>query len=248
MTIAEKIVKLDEEADKLIDLNNELEQTLYGTDTGGKSFYDAFWDAYQDNGNRLNYQYSFCAMGWNDNTFKPKYDLTLGKGYTGTLMFWECYVTDLAETLEKQGIKLDTTLCGYMEKMFQNAKTKRVPELNCSHAMDYNSNGLNMTFINSQVETIDKLIVHEALVYKSTFQGCTNLKNIVFEGVIGQDINFQWSTLLSRPSIESIVNHLSDTASGKTLTLSKTAVNNAFSTEEWNTLVSTKSNWTITLV
>jgi hypothetical protein len=98
------------------------------------------------------------------------------------------------------------------------------------------------------VETIDKLIVFEGLKYLSAFKGCTNLKSIVFEGVIGQDIDFQWSTLLSKESIENIIAHLSSNATGKTLTLSKTAVNNVFSTEEWSSLVSKKSNWTITLI
>ena len=53
------------------------------------------------------------------------------------------------------------------------------------------------------------------------------------------------------------MNILSDTASGKTLTLSLTAVNNAFETSagakdgstsaEWTALVDAKTNWTITL-
>ena len=122
-----------------------------------------------------------------------------------------------------------------------------------------------MTFINAKVETIDKLIVPENLQYVKAFQGCANLKNIVFDGVIGQDINFQWSTLLTRTSIESIVNHLSDSAEGKTLTLSKAAVDEAFkgglsaadpstttdigsATVGWFDLTMTKQNWTITLV
>jgi hypothetical protein len=129
--------------------NEQLEQTLYSVDTGGKSFYDEFWDVYQESGARRSYQYTFSARGWTDDTFKPKYDIILGAGYTATYMFWECYCTDIAATLERQGVKLDTTLCGYMHNMFQNAKTKRVPELNCSHAMDYSTNGLNYTFANS---------------------------------------------------------------------------------------------------
>jgi hypothetical protein len=106
------------------------------------------------------------------------------------------------------------------------------------------------------------LIVTEGLKYSSTFKGCANLKNIVFEGVIGEDINFQWSTKLTEASIRSIITHLSDTASGKTLTLSKVAVDNAFmfsgdggdvpGTDEsnpyWPQLRDSKPNWTITLV
>lgn len=63
---------------------------------------------------------------------------------------------------------------------------------------------------------------------------------------------------LSKPSITSIINCLSTTTSGLTVTLSKTAVNNAFETsegvadgstsQEWLNLVATKTNWTISLV
>ena len=68
----------------------------------------------------------------------------------------------------------------------------------------------------------------------------------------------QWSTELSKESIISIINALSDTTTALTVTLSKTAVNNAFETakgnadgstsEEWAALIATKQNWTISLV
>lgn len=215
---------------------------------GEHETYSAFWNGFQENGKRSNYQYAFCSRGWTDDTFKPKYDIVLGLGYSGTNAFWECYVTDIAAALERQGVKLDTTLCGYWNYMFQNAKTKRLPALDCSHAMDYNAgNGLYYTFRNSQVETIDNMIVPVNLKYNNTFMECAKLQNIIFEGEIGEDINFKWSTLLTKDSITNIVNTLSTGVSGKTLTLSKTAVNNAFTTDEWNTFIATKPNWTITL-
>lgn len=215
MTIAEKLTKI---ADN--------EQKVY--DAGKQAEYDAFWDAYQPyKGNAHYYQYAFCNEGWNDETFKPKYDIVFTRGYSGNSTFWGCAVTDLAAALERQKVKLDTTFCGFMASMFQLTKTKRIPEINCSYVHEY-GNDLTYTFNSSLVETIDKLIVTETLGYTDTFNKCANLKNIVFEGVIGQNINFQWSTLLTRASIESIVTHLSDTVSGKTLTLSKTAADTAF--------------------
>lgn len=225
---------------------------------GRQQQYDEFWDSFQNNGKEYNYQFAFAGYQWNDTNFKPKYDIVLGVGYTGQSMFWSCPVTNIAETLERQGVRLDTTNCGYWTSMFQLVESIRIPELNCTHAMDYNNNGLYMTFYNAKVETFDKLVVVENVKYTSTFQGCTNLKNIVFEGVIGQPINFQWSTLLTKESMLSIMSHLSETSSGMTLTLSKVAVNKAFETSEgandgstsaeWVALVATKPNWTISLV
>ena len=55
-----------------------------GSDDGGydKGYTDgqeaersAFWDIYQDNGNRTVYQNAFSGAGWNDETFTPKYDM-----------------------------------------------------------------------------------------------------------------------------------------------------------------------------
>ena len=91
-----------------------------GYDDGRRDEYAAFWDVYQDKGNRVNYQYAFAERGWTDETFKPKYDIILGLGYTGTSAFRACGVTDIAAALERQGVRLDTTLCGYMQNMFQD--------------------------------------------------------------------------------------------------------------------------------
>ena len=59
----------------------------------------------------------------------------------------------------------------------------------------------------------------------------------------------QWSTKLNKESITSVINRLSSGANGLTVTLSLTAVNNAFEGgrdgTEWQTLIATKPNWTI---
>ena len=41
----------------------------------GDSHYDAFWDTFQRNGERKDYRYGFSGIGWNDENFKPKYDI-----------------------------------------------------------------------------------------------------------------------------------------------------------------------------
>ena len=74
---------------------------------------------------------------------------------------------------------------------------------------------------------------------------------------IASSLDMKSCTLLSKASITSIINALSSTTSGLTVTLSKTAVNTAFETEsggadgstsqEWLALATTKSNWTISL-
>ena len=101
--------------------------------------------------------------------------------------------------------------------------------------------------------SIEKIILRDDGSQTVTTMFASNhnsLKEIRFEGVIGDTISFSDATKLSKASMENTISHLSDTASGKTLTLSKTAVNNAFGSStgtEWLALVASKPNWTISL-
>ena len=91
------------------------------------------------------------------------------------------------------------------------------------------------------------------------FGYCNKLEEVRIEGTIGQNgLDLRWSTKLSRASIESIINALSDTTSGLSITLSLAAVNRAFAYVEngddgsinqpWLDLVASKPNWAINLV
>ena len=75
------------------------------------------------------------------------------------------------------------------------------------------------------------------------FASCISLKEIEVEGEIVFTISFS-ACPLNKASILSVVNALSDTATGKTCTFKATAVNAAFTTDEWNALKATKNNWT----
>ena len=45
-------------------------------EAGKKAEYDAFWDVFQLNGTRANYEYSFASRCWNEKNLKPKYPMT----------------------------------------------------------------------------------------------------------------------------------------------------------------------------
>lgn len=222
MTIAEKLLKIDEGVEETIALNAELEQTLYGTDTGGKSYYDEFWDGFQYNGFPKNYDMSFYGSSWTDVTYKPKYELIVNSAY----------------------------------QTFSYARISTIPSIIFAESATL----MDGTFLRAYyTHTICKLAVHENLRFSHVFDYDTNLKNLTIEGTIGQNgLNFQWSTQLSKDSIVSVITSLSTTTSGLSVTLSKTAVNNAFETStgtadgstsaEWLALIGTRSNWTISLV
>lgn len=50
-----------------------------GFEAGKKAENDAFWETYQEGGNRTNYTYAF--YGWKDEMFNPTYDITFSRAY-----------------------------------------------------------------------------------------------------------------------------------------------------------------------
>ena len=67
------------------------------------------------------------------------------------------------------------------------------------------------------LETIELLRVNEDTVYAASggtpFYGCRKLQNIKFDGVIGQNIGFLQSPLLTKKSLINIAEHLKDFSS-----------------------------------
>lgn len=117
---------------------------------------------------------------------------------------------------------------------------------------------MSQTFGNSGVVTIPYLEVLETTTYLNAFFNCKDLVNLTMGGTIGQNgFDTRYSTKLSKASHISVINVLSTTTSGLTVTFSKTAVNKAFETsegaadgstsDEWTALIATKPNWTINL-
>lgn len=220
-----------------------------GIEEGKQAEYDAFWDALQQNGTRTGYECTFGA-GWNDAIFKPKYDICPASAY---MMFRSSNITDLKNI----PVKLDFSKANNVQYMLTYSKVKYLGEVDLRALITPTS----MTFSDCPLITIDKLILKDDGTQRldsTMFSNAVSLENLTIEGVIGKSMSLQWSTNLSKASIESVVNALSDATVELTLTLSKTAVDNAFETgdgaadgstsTEWADLANTKSNWTISLV
>ena len=228
MSIAEKLTTIAEN-----------EQKVYEAGKG------VIWDDLQANGTRVDYGHAFYR--WETATeIVPKYPI---KTNNMSSMFGICrklinlppieITSTTVEALNAFGfcdslksVDLDMPISGSAGAMFADCY---------------------------ELETIQKLIVTKnTMYYNAAFRNNHSLKNIVFEGVINGDIDFRWSTLLTKDSIISIINALNTSASSLTCTLSKTAINKAFETSEgandgqysadWSSLVASRSNWTISLV
>lgn len=230
MDIAEKVLRQKKDFDDVYE-------------AGKKAEYDAFWDDYQGNGSLKSYSGAFSGECWNEKNFKPKYDIIANNAQN---MFWcNTMNIDLVEYLDAIGIKLDTSNSINNSAMFSFSNFTRVGVIDFTKV-----NSSYSTFSDStKLKTIDKIIYHDKLALTTAFTRCTELENLIIEGTIGQNgFDIHWSTKLTADSLKSIIEALSTTTTGLTITLPTTAQANyeaKYGTGSWSVLVATRSNWTI---
>lgn len=186
---------------------------------------DNFWDVFQNHGEAMSYQHAFSQGKFTNENYNPKYPIRCSTSTVGgQYIFYNSPITDTkVEIIAGAGRPLSAC--------FENCP---------------------------QLHTIRKLILSGANTFSSTFANCTSLENITIEGTISNNISFADSTELTKESITNIIGCLSEDVSGKTLTLSIIAVAEGFAfdniagsgleSSEWEQLIATKPNWTISLV
>lgn len=231
---------------------------------GKQAEYDAFWDAIQENGKRTEYAYAFAR--WASEYIRPKHKVVLTvAGSQKNIFYMNKYVKkieaayfDFSQLPRGTNDNQAFSYCFTSSTALEEIEDIGLP-ISYSYAYAF--------AWCSKLRKIAMIRVDETTQgMGSAFTSCIALESVAFEGVIGISINLQWSTKLTRASIENIINHLSDNGSGKTLTLSKAAVDEAFrgiSAGDFTTIVPGSSSldwfnlthgatvykqWTITLV
>ena len=232
MTIADKITRAKTDYDEVYE-------------AGKKAEYDAFWDAYQSYGQPKPYTNAFGSM-WTTELFKPKYDIRPTSGY---MMFHNnvgkaIVIDDFVEFCKDRGIVFDLSQCTELMYGLGRLFTKRHGVLDFSACRS----AMYMFYSNYVIETIEEMIFSEITNFDiSAFADATNLANInKASGILAKSIHFQNSPL-TKSSIKNIVNVLSPTVTGQTVTFNKSAKEAAFTEDEWAELTATKPNWTFQL-
>ena len=231
MSIAEQLTTVAENVPKVYEAGQEVKNR-------------AWWNAITANNTRTIYSYGFSYVDFSHvGGFNPPYQIK-PVGYS-THMF------NGTKNIDKiTADALDFSQCTSLTSFFDRSGVREI-ELIDSRGSTTIAGMFNE---NSTTSTVGKFILKSdgsQTVNNSSFYSAYGLTNIIFEGVFGQNVWFNYCGKLTKTSITSIVNALSPTASGKTLTLSSNAVKNAFGSTtaaEWTALVGTKSNWTISLV
>lgn len=218
-------------------------------EAGKKSEYDTFWDEYQSNGNRTDYNRAFCYLGWTNENFKPKYVI---KPKDATQLFYRA--SKLVGEVEGV-INCDFSECTNFTQTFQDmSKITRIGILDMRKATTVS----NTCVYCSELVTVDKIIMNETTTSPG-FVSDTKLTNVTFEGVIGRNISFSASPL-SVASMKSLITHLKDYNGSSEYSCTLTLKSSAFSALEaegataeyngvactWEELVDNKK-WNLTL-
>ena len=220
---------------------------------GKKDVYDAFWDGFQNNGNRTSYKYAFAGAGWTAETLKPKYEIifptessaTYPRNCAGMFAYLnisknmtngEDTMFDMSELLSK----IDFSNCKSAQNLFQNA---RVQNITCDFS---NCLKLDRTFDGSdggQFENITIKVTEKCTSYSAAFNYCKAAEiHFTNDSIIAATISFAQDQSLSETSIASIIQALETTSTTKTLTLHADAL--AKVTDEQKATIATKG-WTL---
>ncbi len=201
------------------ELSEKIEEVY---EAGKKAEHDNFWDVYQHNGNRTNYPNTYGAFSgysFSFDNFYPKYDIR-PKG-NATMLFYAWtgnilpnVIGSLKQRLEECGVVLDTSEATSLGQIFSYTHFTELPIISFVSVTSSgtNNNAIRSAFSqNPHLETIEKIIVTENTHYETWFNNDTNLKNVTFEGVIGQNgLDFSPCTKFSAESCHSTFTHLKD--------------------------------------
>ena len=230
MSIAEKLATIAENEQKVFD-------------SGKKAEYDFFWGVAQEDGSRINYQLAFSGSLWNNETFKPKYDM---RPNNAERMFHTTSINgDLVEILENLGVVIDTSQCTVMTQMFSYApKITRVGVIHTEKAPSL----VMMFYAADRLVTIDKLILKDdgSQNLNNAFYNAKELKNITIEGKIGHSgLSLDTAPKLTHESLMSFINALFDfSATGGTHTATFGSTNLAKLTDA-EKAIATQKGWTL---
>jgi hypothetical protein len=219
---------------------------------GKQAQYDEFWDSYLTPvKNGTTSAGLFSGRGWTDATFNPPEFIDYI--YDGYQLFL------YASNISKEKLRMiDYSKLWRFQGAFNSTLITEIPVIDTRGSTELLSTVFAWT---TSLISIEKLILKAdgSQEFRGTFEGCSSLIEITIEGVIGQDgLNLKWSTKLSKASWISIINALSPTATGKSITGSLESVQRAFEvwegamdgdqSAEWLGRIADKANWTINLI
>ena len=170
-----------------------------GHSNGGEAEYDTFWDAFQDNGSRWNYEMAFAGHNWKPEIFRPKYPI---KPTNARQMFYKAsyLICDIASVSS-----IDFSNNSDFTQTFQNFQGTRIGIVDLRKATK-----LDNAFANCyELITIDKIIVDESLPATLNFANDEKLENVTIEGELVKNV-YAGVCPFAVESLKSIITALKD--------------------------------------
>lgn len=246
MTTSEKLIKIAENVEKNVE---------YGKSQGGGGDpTEAFLDIYLEGGNRKRICYAFTGDCWTEEmlrkikyVMKPVETATSNRYAAGTFYRLNRNGTKLMDMTEVCK-RFDFSECLDTSALFDNAKVKNVT-VNASK-----SRTLSRAFAagdNGEINNVTVTVTEACTNFNQMFYYQSKITEVRFTdgSVIAANIDFQRSVLLSAESYHSIMNALSATVTGKTISLPAYATVKAtydakYGEGAWDIIAASKSNWT----
>lgn len=256
MTIAEKITRAKTDYDEVYEAGKQAE-------------YDSFWDTFQENGGRYNYQYAFSGMP--KELFKPKYRFQSNKTtevmYYGKFLTIPCLMSmsnafayfeidNFDELLERIPNAFIFDAVETVTNFFYQSVVTRLPKIWIDYpqevidwlaengdtsSLTINCNGI---FRNcGSLVTVEELHLLKECTFNSAFAGCSKLENIKFTGEIGKAISLSVSPKLTKESILSLFNCLINISTSIAVQLGTTNLAKLTNEEK---AIATSKGWTLT--
>lgn len=222
MSIADKLTQIAENQQRVYDAGFTAGQAQGG---GGDSYRDTFWDTFQQNGSRTDYQQAFRGAWWTDEIFKPKYDIVPVGNCSN--IFENSGITDLKGICEEHGIAFDFSQVTYTSAPFNNSKITRLPTYdvssipNCQYIL---RSATSLVWVDSIVLSEDGTQTFGSGAGNHAFLYANKITHCPIVGKIGTNIWFNGQNLLDDETIQSIIDALVDLtgATAQTLTLHAT--------------------------
>lgn len=212
-----------------------------GVEAGKKAEYDRFWDEYLNTKQSyVSWGYRFAGHGWNEYTFKPPCDIVPEGSASG--MFMMSGIRDLKVLCDQLGVVVDFSKATSFPQIFSDSSLNHVGVIDTRSASNVN----HILFNARNMVTVDKIILKSdgSQIFTGGFNNADQLQNITFEGVIGNSISFNHSSLLTDASIQSIIDHLKDLTGETAQTLTFHATVGGKLTAEQKAAITAK-NWTL---
>ena len=240
MTISDKVIKIAENEAKIFEKGKQAE-------------YDAFWDGIQNYGNRT--EYSSAFRYWGAEYVRPKY-----KVVPTTHVYNMFYGNSNLKKVEAKYFDLSQVEWGSNETRshaYLLATCRNLDEIE-DIGLAPNRSYSYFAAWSTALKKVACIRLSADTAVNQMLYGLPNLDDVVIEGEIGKSgIDLWQSTKLKHDTIVNFIDVLSNNTSGLSITFSKTAVNKAFETSsgaadgststEWQALIATKPNWTISL-